>query len=43
MQDEVDDIAIDSKKVDQKIISSDKDMRIKSKHKLLAYMLKKYL
>jgi hypothetical protein len=43
MQDEVNEITIDSKKVTQKDILQDKDIRIKWKHKLLAYLLKNYL
>jgi hypothetical protein len=43
MQDEVDDILIDSKRVTQKDILKDKDVKIKLSHKILAYLLKKYL
>jgi hypothetical protein len=43
MQNEVDDITADSKKFTQADISKDRDIRLKLRHKLLAYMLKNYL
>ena len=43
MNDEISDIFVDSKKIDINIISKDKDIKIKSKHKLFSKLLKNYL
>ena len=43
MNDEITDILIDSKKVDIHEISKDKEMKIKTKHKLFSNILKNYL